>query len=92
MEGDVSLEMLNEGVKPGQSTAFSTNTSEYDVGSYNADIEKFRKMVLGSTQEMTSTDNSGLTSTYGLNPSSSSDSSSGEVVNQVTHKPKHPNY
>lgn len=72
LEGDVSLEALNEGVKPGQSTFFnSSGSSDYDNSSYSADMRKFRQMALGST-EFGSTGYSGLTSEYGLNPSSSS--------------------
>ncbi|XP_026398418.1 proline-rich receptor-like protein kinase PERK1 [Papaver somniferum] len=93
LEGDVSLEMLNEGVKPGQSTAFQANTSEYDTGAYNADIQRFRQMALGSNRDTESMNfTSGATSAYGLEPSSTSDSSSGEVVSQVTAKSKSPIY
>ncbi|KAK6150913.1 hypothetical protein DH2020_015845 [Rehmannia glutinosa] len=72
LDGDSSLEDLNEGVKPGQSQAFNPNGSleTYDTGAYNADMMKFRKMVMLS-QEFNSTDY-GATSEYGLNPSSSS--------------------
>ncbi|CAA0839570.1 Proline-rich receptor-like protein kinase PERK5 [Striga hermonthica] len=72
LDGDSSLEDLNEGVKPGQSQAFNPNGSiaSYDTGAYNADMMKFRKMVMTS-QEFNSTEY-GATSEYGLNPSSSS--------------------
>ncbi|XP_010254881.1 PREDICTED: proline-rich receptor-like protein kinase PERK4 [Nelumbo nucifera] len=56
LEGDVSLDDLNEGVKPGQSTVFGViGSSEYDANAYNADMIKFRKMALES-QEMSSSE------------------------------------
>ena len=50
LDGDSSLEDLNEGVKPGQSTVFNpTGGSEvYDTRAYNADMLKFKKMVMAS--------------------------------------------
>jgi len=49
LEGDSSLEDLNEGVKPGQSSIYGSNTtSDYSQSSYNADMKKFRQMALGS--------------------------------------------
>ncbi|XP_077233306.1 proline-rich receptor-like protein kinase PERK15 [Tasmannia lanceolata] len=76
LEGDSSLEDLNEGVKPGQSTPFGSNgSSDYDTGSsYTSDMRKFRKMALGSG-EFGSNGYSGPTSEYGLHPSSSSSAS-----------------
>ncbi|XP_020534657.1 proline-rich receptor-like protein kinase PERK7 isoform X2 [Jatropha curcas] len=73
LEGDVSLDHLNEGVKTDQRGLDSTSySSEYDSASYSADIKKFRKMILmDSSQEYASSDY-GHTSEYGLNPSSSS--------------------
>lgn len=79
LEGDVSLEDLNEGVKPGQSSYFgggNSSSSDYDASSYSADMKKFRKMALDS-QNFASSEY-GATSEYGLNPSSSSESS-GEI-------------
>lgn len=62
LEGDSSLEDLNEGVKPGQSSIFnSTTTSEYSQSSYNADMKKFRQMALGS-QEFPSSEFAGSSS------------------------------
>ncbi|EEF50863.1 somatic embryogenesis receptor kinase, putative [Ricinus communis] len=73
LEGDVSLEHLNEGVKPGQSTVFSSTSgsSDNDTTSYSADMRKFRKVVMDNSQEYESSEY-GHTSEYGLNPSSSS--------------------
>ncbi|MBA0832448.1 hypothetical protein Goarm_016837 [Gossypium armourianum] len=55
LEGDSSLDDLNEnGSKPGQSTIFGAS-GEYTNSSYNADMERFRQLALGS-QEFTSSD------------------------------------
>lgn len=75
LEGDSSLDDLKDGVKPGQSSTHDPNGSSntqtaYDTGAYNADMLKFRKMVL-SSQDFNSSEY-GATSEYGLNPSSSS--------------------
>ncbi|KAF2305900.1 hypothetical protein GH714_008778 [Hevea brasiliensis] len=72
LEGDVSLEQLNEGVKPGQSTLFSSSSSEYDNSSYSADMKKFRKVVMENNSQEYPSSEYGHTSEYGLNPSSSS--------------------
>uniref|UniRef100_A0A0D9VRG8 non-specific serine/threonine protein kinase n=1 Tax=Leersia perrieri TaxID=77586 RepID=A0A0D9VRG8_9ORYZ len=49
LEGDASLDDLNEGVKPGQSMMFSSG-SEYDSG-YASNISKFRKVAFESSIE-----------------------------------------
>ncbi|KAI9124016.1 hypothetical protein K1719_005316 [Acacia pycnantha] len=69
LEGDVSLDDLSEGVKPGQSSLFTSNGMEYDASSYSADMKKFRKLALDSSY---ASSEFGQTSEYGLNPSSSS--------------------
>ncbi|KAI8023190.1 Proline-rich receptor-like protein kinase PERK1 [Camellia lanceoleosa] len=72
LEGDVSLSDLNEGIKPGHSTVYSSHgSSDYDTSQYNEDLKKFRKMALG-TQEYGSSEYSAPTSEYGLYPSGSS--------------------
>ncbi|XP_062208847.1 proline-rich receptor-like protein kinase PERK5 [Phragmites australis] len=81
LEGDASLDDLNEGVKPGQSTMFSSS-SEYDSGvNYAANISKFRKVAFESSEY--SNEYSG-TSEYGLNPSQSS-ADSGEAATRRQH-------
>ncbi|OIT06379.1 PREDICTED: proline-rich receptor-like protein kinase PERK5 [Nicotiana attenuata] len=70
LDGDSSLEDLSDRSKPSESSV------SYDTGAYNADMIKFRKMVIPS-QEFDSSEY-GATSEYGLNPSSSSSSDSGE--------------
>ncbi|KAM5576189.1 proline-rich receptor-like protein kinase PERK4 [Rosa sericea] len=51
LEGDVSLDDLNEGVKPGQTVMMNPaagGTSGYNTEAYNADMKKFRKLALSS--------------------------------------------
>lgn len=77
MDGDSSLDDLNEGVKPGHSQPYNPNNENqdiYDTGAYNADLMKFRKMVMASG-EVNSSEYGGSTSEYGLNPSTSSSDS-----------------
>lgn len=77
LEGDVSLDDLNEGVRPGQSSIYtSSGSSDYDANAYNADMKKFRKMALTS-QEFVSSE-------FGT---SSSDSR--EMVNPGNQKQQH---
>ncbi|GAA0162285.1 transmembrane signal receptor [Lithospermum erythrorhizon] len=74
LDGDASLSDLNEGIRPGQSSMYSSHgSSDYDTVQYNEDMKKFRKIALG-TQEYASSEYSGggPTSEYGLNPSGSS--------------------
>ncbi|OVA20349.1 Protein kinase domain [Macleaya cordata] len=72
LEGNISLQDLNEGIRPGQSSAFSSyGSSDYDTSQYKEDMIKFRQMALAS-QDHGSTGYSGPTSEYGLNPSASS--------------------
>ncbi|CAD6240665.1 unnamed protein product [Miscanthus lutarioriparius] len=62
LEGDVSLDDLNEGVRPGHSrfmVSYSSSASDYDTNQYNEDLKKFRKMALGG---------SGLQSSSGQTP------------------------
>ncbi|XP_042469138.1 proline-rich receptor-like protein kinase PERK1 [Zingiber officinale] len=76
LEGDVSLEDLNEGVRPGHSRFFSSyGSSDYDSIQYNEDMKKFRKMALG-TQEY---ENPEQSIEYDQNPSSSSGEGQQEI-------------
>ncbi|KAF2302291.1 hypothetical protein GH714_033999 [Hevea brasiliensis] len=52
LEGDVLLDDLNEGAKPGHSSAFSSSngSSDYDSSSYNTDMKKFRQVALSSQE------------------------------------------
>ncbi|XP_028788487.1 proline-rich receptor-like protein kinase PERK1 [Neltuma alba] len=76
LEGDVSLADLNEGIKPGHSSVYSSHgSSDYDTVQYKEDMKKFRKMAFGGgTNEYgASGEYSGPpTSEYGLYPSGSS--------------------
>ncbi|AQK84858.1 Proline-rich receptor-like protein kinase PERK1 [Zea mays] len=72
LEGDVSLEDLNEGVRPGHSRFFgSYSSSDYDSGQYNEDMQKFRKTAFNNNT-YTSSQYSAPTSEYGQVPSGSS--------------------
>jgi hypothetical protein len=72
LEGDVSLEDLNEGVRPGHSHFFgSYSESDYDSSQYNEDMKKFRKMAFNNNN-YTSSQYSAPTSEYGQVQSASS--------------------
>ncbi|KAL0374345.1 UNVERIFIED_CONTAM: Proline-rich receptor-like protein kinase PERK1 [Sesamum radiatum] len=73
LEGDVSLSDLNEGIRPGHSTTYSSyDSSDYDTRQYNEDMIKFRKTALASQEYRSSDLYSNPTSEYGLYPSGSS--------------------
>jgi serine/threonine protein kinase len=72
LEGDTSLEDLQDGTIPGHSRFVGSMTSsEYESSNYNEDLKKFRKMALQGS-DYQSSQNSVPTSEYGLNPSGSS--------------------
>lgn len=72
LEGNLSLSELNEGIVPGHSSAYSHHgSSDYDSSQYQEDLKKFRMIALESQEQATS-EFSGPTSEYGLQPSSSS--------------------
>ncbi|KAL1216000.1 Proline-rich receptor-like protein kinase PERK4 [Cardamine amara subsp. amara] len=53
LEGEVSLDALNEGVKPGLSNIYGSSgaiSSDYSQTSYNADMKKFRQIALSSQE------------------------------------------
>ncbi|KAF9606973.1 hypothetical protein IFM89_030392 [Coptis chinensis] len=68
LEGDASLEDLNEGVRAATQSSSSTISSEYNTRQYNEDMKKFRKIALEGSAE--------YTSTYGIDPSTSSSDAS----------------
>jgi hypothetical protein len=77
LEGDVSLDDLNEGVRPGHSRFMgsysSSSASDYDTNQYKEDLKKFRKMALGGgSGGVQSGSQEAPTSEYGRNPSASS--------------------
>lgn len=54
LEGNSSLEDLNDNPKPSKVASFAgAPTQSYDTGMYNADMMKFRKMIM-PTQEFSS--------------------------------------
>ncbi|CAO2175180.1 unnamed protein product [Urochloa humidicola] len=78
LEGDVSLDDLNEGVRPGHSRflgSYSSSASDYDSNQYKEDLKKFRKMALGGS--------SGVQSSSQQTPTSAS-SSDGHQTTQET--------
>ncbi|KAK4410237.1 Proline-rich receptor-like protein kinase PERK5 [Sesamum angolense] len=83
LQGDSSLEDLNEGVKPGQSTLYNPNGNgeAYDTCAYNADMLKFRKMVM-SSQDFSNSEYGATSNEYGRNPSVSSASDSSREMNK----------
>ncbi|XP_042506155.1 proline-rich receptor-like protein kinase PERK1 [Macadamia integrifolia] len=84
LEGDMSLSNLNDGIRPGHSSAYgSYGSSDYDTIQYNEDMKKFQKMALAS-REYGSSEYSGPTSEYGLHPSGSS--SEGQQTTQNTQE------
>ncbi|KAM6585806.1 hypothetical protein CsatB_012808 [Cannabis sativa] len=72
LEGHISLDELDEGVKPGDSTIYSSyGSQDYKSHQYREDMEKFKKLALQSQEQVTS--EYSLPSTEsGLHPSASS--------------------
>ncbi|KAH9613860.1 hypothetical protein KSS87_013091 [Heliosperma pusillum] len=72
LEGEVSLSDLNEGMRPGQSSMYSSyGSSDYESGQYKEDMKRFRQVALAS-QDYGSSEYGGTTSEYGMYPSGSS--------------------
>ncbi|PAN33031.1 hypothetical protein PAHAL_5G530700 [Panicum hallii] len=74
LEGDVSLDDLNEGVRPGHSRfmgSYGSSASDYDTNQYNEDLKKFRRMALGGSGVQSGSQRT-PTSEHGQNPSVSS--------------------
>lgn len=74
LEGNIALDDLNEGLRPGHSAVYSSyGSADYDNTQYKEDLKKFRKMALDvESQEHNSSDYSGPTSDFGHQPSGSS--------------------
>lgn len=49
LEGDVSLEDLNEGMRPGQSMLFGSG-SDYESNSYTSSMNRLRKVMIASPE------------------------------------------
>ncbi|KAM7520214.1 hypothetical protein LguiB_019176 [Lonicera macranthoides] len=77
LDGDSSLDDL-EGGKAWQGTSSSGSSQSYDTGAYNADMMKFRQMVM-SSQEFLSSEYGGGTDEYYAPPSTSSDSRDADI-------------
>ncbi|XP_049396859.1 proline-rich receptor-like protein kinase PERK1 [Solanum stenotomum] len=88
LDGDSSLEDLNEKAGKNNTANFggaSGPTSDlYDTCAYNADMVKFRQMVMTS-QDMNSSEY-GNTSDYGLHPSDTSSEFSSDYNHSGAHK------
>ena len=68
----MSLDDLNEGIRPGHSTIYGSHESaDYDTAQYKEDLKKFTKMALEG-QDHNSSECSGPTSDFGQHPSGSS--------------------
>ena len=81
LEGE-QLSVEDQKPKPGQSLA-SGVTRAYDTGAYNADMMKFKMMVM-SSQEFGSSEFGGSTSEYGCQCSTtSSDSDANDVCDNA---------
>lgn len=50
LEGDASLDDLNEGVKPGQSMMFSSGSENDAGGNYASNVNNFRKVAFESSE------------------------------------------
>ncbi|KAL2555111.1 proline-rich receptor-like protein kinase PERK15 [Forsythia ovata] len=77
LEGKISLDNLNEGIRPGHSRIYDPHGSSdfeasYDTFQYKEDLKKFKKMALESVEHNNSSECSGPTSDFGLHPSCSS--------------------
>lgn len=60
LEGDATLEELNDGVRPGQSSVYASySSSDYDDGQYKEDMRRFRKLALTSEEFAASSSSSG---------------------------------
>lgn len=71
--GNVALNDLNEGVKPGNSTVFdSYGSTTYKASQYKEDLKKFQKLALMVSQEQTFSEGSGPSSDFSRHPSTSS--------------------
>ena len=74
LEGDASHEDLTDGMRPSSSGFFGSSSSEYDAGSYSADMKKIKKVAPNNNSQEYASSEYGATSEYGLDPSSSSSS------------------
>lgn len=58
LDGDISPENLNEGMRPGHDSLFGSHgSSDLDACQYNEDMKNFRKLAMASQEEDTTTEN-----------------------------------
>ncbi|XP_021738600.1 putative proline-rich receptor-like protein kinase PERK6 [Chenopodium quinoa] len=89
LEGDVSLDDLNEGAKARNGSTLvgsSGGSSDYDTVSYNNDMKKFRRAALNSTDYPSS--EYGATNEYGHTSGSSAEMSS-SMPKRTSPSPNH---
>ncbi|KAK3149179.1 hypothetical protein QOZ80_3AG0214000 [Eleusine coracana subsp. coracana] len=78
LEGDMSLEDLNEGMRPGQSMSFGVASSSYETrapGPYTSDMERIRQLPMAISEYSGSVSEFGRLSPVGSEPSFSHDMS-----------------
>ncbi|XP_072966411.1 proline-rich receptor-like protein kinase PERK15 [Typha angustifolia] len=79
LEGEISNEDLNVGIKPGQSSFHGPREPGKDSGQ-QSDVRRLRKMAFGNQEDISSAEFSETTSEYGVNQTtSSSGADTGEV-------------
>ncbi|XP_072995460.1 proline-rich receptor-like protein kinase PERK15 [Typha latifolia] len=79
LEGEISNEDLNVGIKPGQSSFHGHREPGKDSGQ-QSDVRRLRKMAFGNQEDISSAEFSETTSEYGVNQTtSSSGADTGEV-------------
>nr|CAB3471701.1 unnamed protein product [Digitaria exilis] len=86
LEGDVSLDDLNEGVRPGHSRfigSYGSSASDYDTNQYRDDLKKFRKIALGGSGVQSSSQHTPTTSEHGQNPSAASSSDGHQATKET---------
>ncbi|KAM7515757.1 hypothetical protein LguiA_005340 [Lonicera macranthoides] len=72
LEGNMSLDDLNEGNRPGHSTIYSSHEiADYDTAQDKVDLKKFTKMALEGQDHSNSSECSSAISDFGQHPSGS---------------------
>ncbi|XP_050286181.1 proline-rich receptor-like protein kinase PERK1 [Quercus robur] len=83
LEGNLSLDELNEGIRPGHSRTFdSFGSADYDNGQYKEDLKKFRKMAL-ETQGLATTAEYSVPSSEAVVQQSGSSSEGQQTTQEV---------
>lgn len=88
LEGDmISFDDISEAARTGQSSMFSSSGSEIEIRTHSSKMRQFNKLALASEEYTGEYSGISVTSEYGLNPSDSSSSSSGEIHPDATRGP-----